>query len=358
MFKCGDKIGKVLLIEQTYHKNRPTWICRCDCGKEFITKRSIPISGCGCDTPVIWEHEIGKRYGRLTIKEIVDNRAKAICDCGTLIDKSLFIMLNLKSCGCERNKNPVEVGINRLLKEYKTNAVSKELTFSLTRARFEELVLGNCYYCGVVPSNRHYRKKHSRKEVFFNGIDRIDSQVGYIDGNTVTACKICNLAKNELTLGEFKRWVTRVVCNKGVGQPTSIYSHLARALIAVPDDQKRNFEIGWGIAKNAVEYSYKSKAKEKELKFGLTEEEFNFLIGSDCYYCSSGLSNMSKYKEPYVTCFNYNGIDRVDNNQGYFSKNCVTCCRQCNSAKKQLNVEEFLVWCRQVFKHLKLGITL
>ena len=46
--------------------------------------------------------------------------------------------------------------------------------------------------------------------------------------------------------------------------------------------------------------------------------------------------------------FNYNGIDRVDNKIGYTLKNCVTCCKYCNNAKKDNDVDEFKEWLEYV----------
>ena len=48
--------------------------------------------------------------------------------------------------------------------------------------------------------------------------------------------------------------------------------------------------------------------------------------------------------------FIYNGIDRLDNNEGYLPSNVVTCCKICNRAKHSLTVVEFLEWVRDISK--------
>lgn len=39
-----------------------------------------------------------------------------------------------------------------------------------------------------------------------NGIDRIDSNDGYVQGNVVPCCKYCNMAKMDRTQDEFLKW--------------------------------------------------------------------------------------------------------------------------------------------------------
>ena len=43
-----------------------------------------------------------------------------------------------------------------------------------------------------------------------NGVDRINSNIGYTEENTVPCCKYCNTAKNTMTQNEFKMWIKRV----------------------------------------------------------------------------------------------------------------------------------------------------
>ena len=40
--------------------------------------------------------------------------------------------------------------------------------------------------------------------VSYNGIDRLDSSLGYTKDNIVTCCKICNYAKNKMKFEDFK----------------------------------------------------------------------------------------------------------------------------------------------------------
>lgn len=46
--------------------------------------------------------------------------------------------------------------------------------------------------------------------LLYNGIDRVDSSLGYTVDNVVPCCKLCNQAKNNLSKQEFVDWVKRV----------------------------------------------------------------------------------------------------------------------------------------------------
>jgi len=55
------------------------------------------------------------------------------------------------------------------------------------------------------------RKKFRQRIISANGIDRQDNAKGYIPGNCVSCCRICNYAKHALTLEEFKSWIQRLI---------------------------------------------------------------------------------------------------------------------------------------------------
>lgn len=98
---------------------------------------------------------------------------------------------------------------------------------------------------------------------------------------------------------------------------------------------------------NTVMLVYKLTAKKRDLSFTLTKEEIKDLTGRNCFYCDSPPSNYKKTsgKDTYGD-YTYNGIDRVDNTQGYHKDNCVPCCRICNLMKNTSSQEEF-------FQHVK-----
>lgn len=174
---------------------------------------------------------IGNKYGKLLVIDFHSERGNnnqimysCKCDCGNLhITSGESIRSGKsKSCGCNR-KNPPNKEVNR---EY---AIWKQLYKSTIEKRnkkwkveqcdidldnFISLSKGNCFYCGVAPTNtttdRHRKTKEERLVVKYNGIDRIDSNKHYYLENIVTCCKHCNTAKNTMKKDEFLNWVKKI----------------------------------------------------------------------------------------------------------------------------------------------------
>jgi hypothetical protein len=71
----------------------------------------------------------------------------------------------------------------------KKEAQKRGLEFSISDDEAWALCSGSCYYCGGFDD--------------LNGIDRIDSTKGYIGGNCVSCCKLCNSAKGDLSTDDF-----------------------------------------------------------------------------------------------------------------------------------------------------------
>jgi hypothetical protein len=69
---------------------------------------------------------------------------------------------------------------------------------------WKDLVCLPCFYCGgSLPYSG-------------GGLDRINSNIGYVKGNIRPCCTDCNKAKNSMTESEFKEWALR------------LYNHWAR----------------------------------------------------------------------------------------------------------------------------------
>ena len=97
------------------------------------------------------------------------------------------------------------------------------------------------------------------------------------------------------------------------------------------------------FSKRQVYGFYKRNAKRRNIPFELSFNEFIELTQQNCYYCGIEPSNthISKHNNG---DFIYNGLDRKDNTKGYTLSNIVSCCDQCNWAKRDLPYEEFIVW--------------
>lgn len=97
-----------------------------------------------------------------------------------------------------------------------------------------------------------------------------------------------------------------------------------------------------------VKRSYINHAKERNLQFELEHFEFENLILSNCYYCNTGLTNSLNIKNEKLF---YNGIDRINNNDGYNKLNCVTACFDCNAAKRSHSYDNFLLYIKNIYNY-------
>lgn len=91
----------------------------------------------------------------------------------------------------------------------------------------------------------------------------------------------------------------------------------------------------------------------------LTLEQFYLLSQLNCWYCGTTPANSnivsacqndnSPYRSLYL--LNYNGLDRIDNNQSHNVDNVVPCCHHCNWAKRDMTPDEFASWLERFHKH-------
>lgn len=116
----------------------------------------------------------------------------------------------------------------------------------------------------------------------------------------------------------------------------------------------RDRRLPKGIAaRNQAINTHKQNAKSGGLEQALTDEQIIALHKENCHYCGAPPSN--EYSTKYNTgSYTYNGIDRVDNDKGYFIDNVVSCCDFCNKAKRNMPIDEFLDHIKRIHSHLNL----
>lgn len=169
----------------------------------------------------------GRKFGRLTVirPDGVDKHSHwtflCQCECGVkkVVPRGNLSTGNTMSCGCLALEMSRESGklLPRLVLPYGVSQkktvigryAKRGKTWALTAEQAEALMVGDCHYCGIPPSNEAKTRK-SNGSFIYNGIDRIDSSSGYEIDNVVTCCKRCNVAKNDMTYDEFVEWVNRV----------------------------------------------------------------------------------------------------------------------------------------------------
>ncbi len=95
---------------------------------------------------------------------------------------------------------------------------------------------------------------------------------------------------------------------------------------------------------NALFRNYKTNAKYRGIDFNLSKDEVRVLFGMKCFYCGEPPNNNAHTDKRFNGQISYNGIDRKNNSIGYVSDNCVSCCKFCNYAKKNISFEKFIEW--------------
>ena len=167
----------------------------------------------------------GNKYNLLTIIDFShsDKRGRkwynSLCLCGNekIIMGSAMVSGNTKSCGCmtskfhkEHHLLPDNLGVKRhIILQYKRHAFRRNLCFDISEKDFISLIVKECFYCGLPPSNLK-KTKNYKQGLLYSGIDRIDSSKGYTKENCVSCCENCNKAKLAMSKDEFLSWVKRV----------------------------------------------------------------------------------------------------------------------------------------------------
>jgi len=200
-----------------------------------------PLCACGCGLPVKYKHGqhkqwnlflhnhnpvrnvkdyTGKRFGKLVAVERISKEHETTkylceCDCGNriVIQTNTLIRKNKKSpkhCGCLRKRCKVS-WVARIFSDYKCGAKRRGeyCRFELSIQEFEKIIFSQCHYCGAEPSNI-LNTQEMKTGLRYSGIDRVDNSKGYISGNCVPCCKICNGMKSRLGKNEFLNHVSKI----------------------------------------------------------------------------------------------------------------------------------------------------
>ena len=177
----------------------------------------------------------GRVYGRLTVIRFDTwyirpksniRSPKWWCKCSCGIEKSIsgssLTSMATKSCGCivkeagfkiSSYRSAPDGAFNDLWNTYNRSAKKRKLDFTKNKEYFKKLTSSKCYYCRDLPSN--IRKSQSKyesetKDYIFNGVDRVDSKLGYIEGNVVPCCHTCNMMKRTQTYSEFMERIRKI----------------------------------------------------------------------------------------------------------------------------------------------------
>jgi len=238
--------------------------------------------------------ELGDEYWKINAKNASEWRARMTEDEKKLYNESI-------------NKN-----INHKLSYYKNRAELKGIEWKLTDEDAMDIFNDNCYYCGCEPDD--YR----------NGIDRINSDVGYFVENVVPACRVCNWMKGTLDIDIFLKRCEHIGTYLGIINGNYHYD-------VFPDGNVGTYP------------KYKCSAKKREIEFKISKEEYDEIIKSECYLCGKQVTKTHK-----------NGIDRINSDLPYEMSNCMPCCQECNFMKNKYNYDIFLNKMGKICSNIKI----
>ena len=159
----------------------------------------------------------GQRFHRLVATNQVKRtklttRRLCYCDCGNevWIPTHRIMTGHTKSCGCFRREvkmlEPGKAVRNLIFDQYQRDAKKRNLEWRLTGDQFDDLIAQSCYYCKRPPSMTR-KARRCNGDLTYNGIDRINNNLGYTTNNVAACCQICNRAKSNMTLEDFESWI-------------------------------------------------------------------------------------------------------------------------------------------------------
>jgi hypothetical protein len=178
---------------------------------------------------------IGLKYGKLTsVKNLglrtygKSNRTFFLfnCDCGNQVELPLKQVVSMKtrSCGCLPYEDRIGSTNKYVFKGIKSGAKTRGLNFEISYDDFLSISCKECFYCGEInkrnkwayvgsAANSSFIESVQNRELYnsmINGLDRLDSSLGYTMDNIVSCCGICNRAKMDLKLDDFLSHIKKI----------------------------------------------------------------------------------------------------------------------------------------------------
>lgn len=202
------------------------------------------------------------------------------------------------------------------------NIMPQNVNIKDFKKMISELIVKNCFYCDKEAKIGSLRDMIAGE---YNGVDRIDSKIGYYPENCVTCCRTCNMMKNTLDVGSFIRKCFEISNNL----------ELNRQILEDFLDIHKDKEL---VGNSSNYHSYYKRSETKLDTLEMSKEEFKDFVKRNCYLCGKNNKNGI-------------GIDRVVNKIGYTNENCKPCCSYCNYMKRDYNLEIFIEKVRDIVKH-------
>ena len=169
---------------------------------------------------------VGDKFGELSVRKITGRQVDLDCSCGgQVVNINIGNLMNEKKpvrrCKeCSQKKvgegNRVygkQVPRRRIWGSYRASAKKRGIPLTISFDSFIYYLEGSCVYCGK--TGLSYANPNKGEDWIdkytYTGIDRVNPNLGYEEGNIQSCCKVCNYAKLEMNDDEFYEWMNGVV---------------------------------------------------------------------------------------------------------------------------------------------------
>jgi len=162
---------------------------------------------------------VGFTQGNLTAIKMLERTPyvrtmwECVCNCGRNTCAKLIIVAgrdlvsgHTTSCKHQQFDKSIHPVLRRIFVGLRGNAITRNHIFDLTISEFISIIKQPCKYCG----DNTDIKRSGKFGVRANGVDRMDSALGYSFDNCVPCCEMCNYMKRIHTPNEFIRHAKRI----------------------------------------------------------------------------------------------------------------------------------------------------
>lgn len=219
---------------------------------------------------------------------------------------------------------------------------TKVLKLDITPEYIWDLYLRQERKCSLSGLNLYmakYSKDYDKGE-YTASLDRIDSNLGYIEGNVQWVHKRVNLIKSELEQDYFIN-ICHLISykDKDLGWP-----YIPKIF------KKHHYWNGCGELSHYHYNSIKLKSRNRNFEFKISIEDLwdLFIIQNARCKLSNLPIQLSLTGKQHRDCYQTASVDRIDSNKGYVLDNVQWVHKDVNRMKKDFPEKDFLFYCKSI----------
>lgn len=216
-----------------------------------------------------------------------------------------------KSCCAERTRQYSDRKMQNLLKDFQHDYILIEQSRKEC-SKCNKIKLGKFFHKiksnidGLSSHCKECDKKYSRDRIFEN-----TKHHNHSEEDLVNIKRICNICNEEKSLQYFSKSSNSKL---GFGKRCK-------------DCHNKQVESHRNTPKGKYQL-YQHSAKDRDINFSLSFEEFITFWQMPCTYCKSEIKTI--------------GLDRKNSEIGYIIENIAPCCHICNAMKSDLSYDEWI----------------